>query len=59
MTPHPSDRVGQERGSPSAEELLRPVPSGALALAGIAVALLLAAWLVVYLFVFLPRGMVS
>ena len=40
-------------------EVMREVPKGAAALAGIAVALLMLAWLAIYFFVFLPRGMVS
>ena len=44
----------------AAEELaLARVPSGAAALAAIAVGLLLLAWLVVYFAVYLPRGLVS
>jgi len=38
------------------ERVLTEVPRGALALCGIAVALLLVSWLVVYFGVFLPRG---
>ena len=38
---------------------LREVPSGAIALGGIAVLLLLIAWLLIYLLVYLPRGMVG
>jgi hypothetical protein len=38
---------------------LRDVPKGALAVAGIAVGLLLLAWLIIYLLVFIPRGMVG
>ena len=38
---------------------LREVPSGAIALGGIAVLLLLLAWLLIYLLVYLPRGMVG
>ena len=38
---------------------LTAVPSGALALAGVAVALLMLAWLAIYMLRFLPRGMVS
>jgi hypothetical protein len=44
---------------PSLDDRLTDVPRGAVALAGIAVALLLLAWLLIYLFVFLPRGMVG
>ena len=38
------------------EQVLRTVPKGALMLAGLAVAVLILAWLGVYFFVFLPRG---
>ena len=38
---------------------LREVPSGAIALGGTAVLLLPIAWLLIYLFVYLPRGMVG
>ena len=38
---------------------LQRVPSGAAALAAAAVALLLLGWLFVYLFIYLPRGMVG
>ena len=38
---------------------LRDVPSGAIALGGMAVLLLLIAWLLIYLLVYLPRGMVG
>ena len=38
---------------------LREVPSGAIALGGIAVLLLLIAWVLIYLLVYLPRGMVG
>ena len=38
---------------------LREVPSGAIALGGMAVLLLLIAWLLIYLLLYLPRGMVG
>lgn len=41
------------------EAVMREVPRGALALSGLTVGLLLLAWLLIYAFVFLPRGMVS
>lgn len=43
----------------SALEDLRSVPAGAFTLAGVAVGLLLVAWLFVYVFVFLARGPVG
>jgi len=41
------------------EREMQEVPRGAFALAALAVGVLLACWLLVYLFVFLPRGMVG
>jgi len=41
------------------ERVMRDVPRGALALAAISVGILLVGWFLIYLFVFLPRGMVS
>jgi hypothetical protein len=38
---------------------LREVPSGAIALGGTAVLLLLIAWLFTYLLIYLPRGMIG
>lgn len=41
------------------EAALRETPRGAFAVAGVAVALLMAAWVAIYLFVFLPRGSIG
>lgn len=41
------------------EAALAETPRGALALSGLTVGLLMLAWLAIYLFVFLPRGMVG
>jgi hypothetical protein len=41
------------------ERALKAVPSGALALCGLAVGLMLIAWLYVYFAIFLPRGAIS
>ena len=38
---------------------LKQTPRGAFALAGITVGLLMAAWVAIYFFVFLPRGSVG
>lgn len=43
----------------AADERLSAVPSGAMALAGLTVGLLLLAWLLIYALVFIPRGMVG
>jgi hypothetical protein len=40
-------------------EALKQTPRGAFALAGLTTGLLLAAWLAIYVFVFLPRGSVG
>lgn len=41
------------------ERAMAAVPRGAFALAGATVGLLILAWLFVYIFIFLPRGMVG
>jgi len=41
------------------DAVMDDVPKGALALAGIAVALLLAGWFFVYFAIFIPRGSVG
>lgn len=40
-------------------DAMAQVPRGAVALAGTALALVLAAWLLVYFAIYLPRGMVG
>ena len=45
--------------TPSEWHQLAAVPSGAAALAGIAVALLLLGWVLIYALVYVPRGMVG
>ncbi|MFN4141324.1 hypothetical protein [Aestuariivirga sp.] len=54
MAEHPEDDEAY-----AADERLAAVPSGAMALAGLTVGLLLLAWLLIYAFVFLQRGMVG
>ncbi len=41
------------------ERVMQEVPRGAPALAALTVGLLLVGWFLIYLLVFLPRGMVS
>ena len=41
------------------EAIMREAPKGAIALAGLTVGLLVAAWFAMYLLVFLPRGPVG
>jgi hypothetical protein len=59
-SPPAGDTQPEMTGLNAAElRLLDPVPSGSAVLAGIAVVLLLAGWLFVYLLIYLPRGMVG
>ena len=58
MSQAPADAAAQADDS-GFQRNLESVPSGAFALAGVAVALLLAAWLLIYFAVFLPRGPVG
>jgi hypothetical protein len=48
-----------EREEEALARVMREVPRGALALSALTVGLLFLAWLLIYVFVFLPRGMVS
>ena len=49
----------EDDAAPLPEAVMREVPKGALALSALTVGLLVAAWFVIYLFVFLPRGPVG
>jgi hypothetical protein len=51
----PSDEIDDA----ALERVMEDVPRGALALSGLTVGLLLLAWLLIYAYVFLPRGMVG
>jgi len=55
-TPHAAPPAALDRQQ---LDTLRPVPAGALALSAVAVLLLLIAWLLIYLLVYLPRGMIG
>ncbi len=44
---------------PERQRLLAEVPKGTVAVAGAALLLLLVGWLALYLFVYLPRGMIG
>jgi hypothetical protein len=54
-----SDESGEAFDDPALERIMQEVPRGALALSGLTVGLLLLAWFLMYLFVFLPRGAVG
>ena len=49
----------EEVKHPIVREALRRVPAGAAALSAGAVLLLLVAWLLIYLLIYLPRGMIG
>jgi hypothetical protein len=49
----PSDRASSEE---AIERVVAQGPAGAVALAGVATACVVAIWFAFYLFVFLPRG---
>jgi hypothetical protein len=55
MTDDADDGLSQD----AVDAALKQTPRGAFALAGATVGLLLAAWVAIYLFVFLPRGSVG
>jgi hypothetical protein len=47
------------RLSDSETRLLEPVPTGAVWLAGTAVALMLVAWFLIWLLIYIPRGAIG
>lgn len=51
-TPHATDEDKR------VDDIIRSGPRGALAVAGIAVAIVIAMWLLFYVFAFLPRGVI-
>ena len=53
------DFAGDAEEMQAIEAALDEAPRGALAVSGIAVGLLVACWLIIYIFVFLPRGTVG
>jgi hypothetical protein len=53
------DEVADEVDERALADVMRVVPLGAGVLAGAAVALLVVGYLLIYLFVFLPRGVVG
>lgn len=57
VQPSPQDDDGIDEAR--LEQVMREVPKGAMALAGSAVALLTIGWVLIYLLVFVPRGVVG
>ncbi len=56
---HWRDEATDDIDEAALERVMREVPKGAWALSGLTVGLLLLCWLLIYAYVFLPRGMVS
>jgi hypothetical protein len=64
---HPDPQAAASAGDQAADaideaalaQVMREVPKGAVALAGAAVALLAIGWVLIYLLVFVPRGVVG
>jgi hypothetical protein len=56
---HGRDDAAEDIDEAALERVMREVPKGAWALSGLTVGLLLLCWLLIYAYVFLPRGMVS
>jgi hypothetical protein len=54
-----TEEISDPGDEASLEEVLKTVPKGALTLAGIALGVLLLAWLALYFLIFLPRGPIS
>jgi hypothetical protein len=60
MSPrHSVRRTSRSRRRGRRAEIVAAGPRGAIALAGLTVAMLLAIWLAFFVFVFLPRGAVG
>ncbi|HZN30604.1 MAG TPA: hypothetical protein VFB88_14695 [Xanthobacteraceae bacterium] len=64
MHPGPQSTASSDRDRDDVDEaalarVMNEAPKGAVAVAGAAVALLTVAWVVIYLFVFVPRGVVG
>jgi hypothetical protein len=52
-----SNDIPADPDRPTLDAVVERGPSGAIALAGIATAIVVALWFAFYLFVFIPRGM--
>lgn len=57
--PGPHDYADAAQELAALEAAMESTPRGALIVSGIAVGLLMLAWLAIYIFVFLPRGTVG
>jgi hypothetical protein len=56
---HDRDDAANGIDEAALERVMREVPKGAWALSGLTVGLMLLAWILIYAYVFLPRGMVG
>jgi hypothetical protein len=57
-SPVPTESGSEPEGD-RVEEIVRSGPVGALALAGVATAIVIAMWFAFYFLVFLPRGVIQ
>ncbi|WP_429317347.1 hypothetical protein [Paraburkholderia sp. GAS448] len=58
MSDSPSDRTHSAEDQ-AVDDIVRRGPSGAIALAGTATAIVIGLWFAFYFFVFLPRGVIQ
>ncbi|MGN6319784.1 hypothetical protein [Trinickia sp.] len=59
MNPNNEARAGAaDREAQRVDEIVRSGPAGAIAVAGIATAIVVALWFAFYFLVFLPRGVI-
>lgn len=59
MNPNQETRAGaRDQEDARVDEIVRSGPAGAIAVAGIATALVIAMWFAFYFLVFLPRGVI-
>ena len=56
---HEPSSISDEVDDAALTRVMREVPRGALLISAIALALLFVGWFFVYVFIFLPRGMVG
>jgi hypothetical protein len=59
VTDHEDDDAAARREQEQLDEIVAAGPSGAFAVAGIAVAIVIGLWFAFYFFVYLPRGTVQ
>jgi hypothetical protein len=53
------DTMNEDPNEDAVDEIVRSGPGGALAVAGVATAIVIGSWFVFYFAVFLPRGVIQ